>query len=190
MTAADSMAVYCSVNRIYRASPKCCWLVPDAVYQALRNASDTAGRPLLDFHADEEVLLGKRILVTPDLPAVGGSPVTNGALLFGATEQRVAVTQAGFDRRAMTVPSTGAMMRVCGDLTADEHIYNCVQCSGGSDIGLDRAALDQYSFVLNYVLQMYLPHESAGGDESDQSRSNNPLYPPGSMRLWRTRQSD
>ena len=83
ITNTDIDAVFFKVNRIYRDSPKCSWLMPDSVYQKIRNATDNQGRPLLKMDDDKEVLMGKRVLVSPSLPLVGGSPVQNGALIFG-----------------------------------------------------------------------------------------------------------
>jgi HK97 family phage major capsid protein len=107
ITAAEINAVYFSINRIYRSSPKCAWLVPDSVHKALRNSTDDSGRPLLSMHDDDEVLLGKKIYITPDLPDVGGSPLANGALIFGDLSHFIVRTSAPWIQR--TVESAGTI---------------------------------------------------------------------------------
>jgi HK97 family phage major capsid protein len=67
----DIQSVYFGVNKIYRASEKCGWLMNDAAYQLVRNATDNSGRPLLNVVKDEELLMGKPIYTAPSLPATG-----------------------------------------------------------------------------------------------------------------------
>jgi HK97 family phage major capsid protein len=107
ITTAEINAVYFSINRIYRSSPKCAWLVPDSVHKALRNSTDDSGRPLLSMHDDDEVLLGKKIYITPDLPEVGGSPLANGAIIFGDLSHFIVRTSAPWIQR--TIESTGSV---------------------------------------------------------------------------------
>jgi len=83
LTLADLNNVYFAVNRFYRASPKCGWLMTDGAYKYLRNAVDTSGRPLLDVVADTEMLLGKPVLVSPSLASLYSSIGLQGAILFG-----------------------------------------------------------------------------------------------------------
>lgn len=78
----DVEKVYFSLNRYHRAHPKCAWLMNDAAYQQVRKAKDTAGRPLLTIAKDEEVLMGKPVLVTPSLPAYNASLGTQAAGSF------------------------------------------------------------------------------------------------------------
>jgi len=71
--------IYFSVNRAYRVSPKCAWLMNDATYKQVRSLVDASGRILLNVVDDEERLLGKKILISPDMPTAPGSK----AILFG-----------------------------------------------------------------------------------------------------------
>jgi len=71
--------IYFSVNRAYRVSPKCAWLMNDATYKQVRSLVDSSGRLLLNIVDDEERLFGKRILISPDMPTAPGSK----AILFG-----------------------------------------------------------------------------------------------------------
>jgi HK97 family phage major capsid protein len=118
ITAAEINAVYFSVNRIYRSSPKCAWLMPDSVYQAIRNSTDDSGRKLLSMHDDDEVLLGKKIYIVPDLPAVGGSPLANGALIFGDLSHFIVRTSAVWLQR--TIESAGTI----GSILAGECLFH------------------------------------------------------------------
>jgi HK97 family phage major capsid protein len=68
ISAADIEKIYFAVNRIYRASDKCAWVMNDQSYQLVRKAADTNSRPLLDVVDDEERLFGKPVLVSPTMP--------------------------------------------------------------------------------------------------------------------------
>jgi HK97 family phage major capsid protein len=79
--------VFFSVNRIHRASPKCCWVMTDQSWNAIRAGMyDTSRRPILDPETGQELLMGKRVLISPDLTSAGGSPVVQGEILFGNFE--------------------------------------------------------------------------------------------------------
>jgi HK97 family phage major capsid protein len=83
----DLLDVYFSVNRVYRQSPKCAWVMSDESYQRIRTATDNAGRPLIDVIGDQELLYGKKILIAPDMPSSGGSPyASTGKIVFGDLE--------------------------------------------------------------------------------------------------------
>ena len=69
----DITGVYFSVNRIYRASKKCGWLMNDAAYKLVRNAVDGAQRPLIHVVDDKEELMGKPIYISPSLPTYNAS---------------------------------------------------------------------------------------------------------------------
>ena len=71
------------MNRFYRRSPKCAWLVDDGRYKLLRQAVDGAQRPLLSVEGDNEMLFGKPVYFCPSL-ATGQLSLGNvGALVFG-----------------------------------------------------------------------------------------------------------
>lgn len=78
---ADINAIYFSLNRVYRNQPKCAWLMNDVTYQRLRNASDTAGRPLISIENEWEKLMGKPIYVCPSI--AGDLSATNSTIIFG-----------------------------------------------------------------------------------------------------------
>jgi HK97 family phage major capsid protein len=85
----DLRQLYFSVNRAYRVSPKCAWLMNDVTYQNILGIHDTAGRPLVNITEDSEKLFGKRILISPDMPVTVG---TKGLAFgdFGQFQVRVA----------------------------------------------------------------------------------------------------
>ena len=71
--------IYFAVNRAYRQSKKCAWVISDAVYQMARKAIDGNGRPLISELNDEEQILGKPVLVSPSVPDTAGST----GIIFG-----------------------------------------------------------------------------------------------------------
>jgi HK97 family phage major capsid protein len=73
IVADDITAVYFSVNAIHRAAPKCAWLMNDAAYQLVRNATDNQGRPLLRIEDDKMILMGKPVYISPSLPTYNPS---------------------------------------------------------------------------------------------------------------------
>jgi HK97 family phage major capsid protein len=66
-------SIYFSLNRVHRNNPKCAWVMSDAVYQQIRLLKDSNMRPLLNVAKDDEVLMGKRILIDPNMPSAAGS---------------------------------------------------------------------------------------------------------------------
>ena len=79
-TKAELQAIYFSVNRAYRASPKAAWVMNDDTYNAVLSLKDsTTNRPLIRVTEDSETLFGKRIIISPDMPTDAGSK----AVLFG-----------------------------------------------------------------------------------------------------------
>ena len=83
ITLTDLTTIYFNVNRFWRAQPLCSWLMSDSVYQRVRAAVDTSGRPLLNVVDDQERLLGKPLYVSPSMGVVGGSPAADSTLAFG-----------------------------------------------------------------------------------------------------------
>lgn len=73
ISATDINAIFFSVNRVYRNSPKCAWVMNDATYQLVRAAKDSADRPLIDMQDDCECLMGKKLLVSPSMPSGAGT---------------------------------------------------------------------------------------------------------------------
>jgi HK97 family phage major capsid protein len=85
--------LYFSLNRAYRVSPKCAWVMSDAIYEQIRFLKDTNGRPLLNMRDDTEVLMGKRVLVAPSMPSTAGSK----AIVFGDLSQFVVKVSRGVE---------------------------------------------------------------------------------------------
>jgi HK97 family phage major capsid protein len=82
-TAQDLTRLYFSLNRAWRASPRCAFVCADETYQQIRLATDNFGRPLLNVTDDGERLFGKKVLVAPSVPYANGSPIVQGKIIFG-----------------------------------------------------------------------------------------------------------
>lgn len=102
MTNEDLLNVYFSLNKIYRSSPKCAWVMNDSTYQRIRNAVDNSARPLFTIVNDEELLLGKKILISPSMPGSGtSSPFVAGSVIFGdLSYYRVRLSQLSISKVA------------------------------------------------------------------------------------------
>jgi len=99
ITFQDVTAIYNSVNRIYRTSKKCAWVMSDTTYQHVRNAVDNAGRPLLDMRKDKEELLSKPVLISPSMPSNSG---TKGIIFGDLSYYRVRVSGMWIQRNVET----------------------------------------------------------------------------------------
>jgi HK97 family phage major capsid protein len=113
LSLADFTSIYFSVNRDYRKSPKCAWLMSDTVYEYARNAKDSQNRPLIDIVGDEERIMGKRVLISPSIPSTAGSQ----GICFGDLSRLVVRVSHMMVRRA-TETSSGIER-----LTADYCAY-------------------------------------------------------------------
>lgn len=101
ISSTDIESIYFSVNRAYRNSPKCAWVLSDTVYQMIRVAKDTNGRPLINMIEDKETLFGKRVLISPSMPSAAGSR----GIVFGDCAQfAVRVCGKPEVKRAQEVP--------------------------------------------------------------------------------------
>lgn len=96
ITATDIEDIYFSVNRIYRNSPKCAWVVNDATYQLIRAAKDGNQRPLINVQDDCECLMGKKLLVSPSMPSGAGSK----GVVFGDLSHFMVRLSAMYFRKA------------------------------------------------------------------------------------------
>jgi HK97 family phage major capsid protein len=67
ITSDEIESIYFKLPKIHRNNPKCAWVMSDGVYQLIRKAKDTAGRPLLNVANDTETLMGKKVLVSPSM---------------------------------------------------------------------------------------------------------------------------
>ena len=100
--ATDISSIFFALNRAYRNSPKCAWLMNDTTYQHVRTATDANGRPLLNISRDGETLMGKKVLISPDMPSAPGSK----GIVFGDLSKfcvRIAKNSM-FVRRASELP--------------------------------------------------------------------------------------
>ena len=78
----DIENIYFSVDRAYRSSEKCAWLMSDKMYQQVRKATDGNGRPLINITDDQELLMGKPVLVSPSMPTPNPS-LSRQLIVFG-----------------------------------------------------------------------------------------------------------
>jgi HK97 family phage major capsid protein len=83
----DINSIFFSVDRFWRNRPKTGWIFSDSVYQRIRAATDTSGRPLINVQDGTETLLGRPLYISPSLPAVGGSIGLNSVIIFGSLDQ-------------------------------------------------------------------------------------------------------
>jgi HK97 family phage major capsid protein len=103
----DLSAVFYSVNRVYRNSPKCAWLVSDKVEQQIRNAKDSNNRPLFPTSDGVLQVFGKPLYVCPSLPLYNPSLGTQAAgsfCVFGDLSHYVVHASAVLQRRFTQSP--------------------------------------------------------------------------------------
>jgi HK97 family phage major capsid protein len=103
----DLSSVFYAVNRIYRNSPKCGWLVSDAVEKQIRNAKDTSNRPLFPTSDGVLQVFGKPVYVCPSLPLYNPSLGTQAAgsfCVFGDLSHYVVHASAVLQRRFTQSP--------------------------------------------------------------------------------------
>ncbi len=103
----DLSNVFYSVNRIYRNSPKCAFLVSDVVEKQLRNAKDTSNRPLFPTSDGVLQVFGKPVYVCPSLPLYNASLGTQAAgsfCVFGALDHYIVHASSVLQRRFTQSP--------------------------------------------------------------------------------------
>jgi HK97 family phage major capsid protein len=101
----DLTNVYFSVNRIYRANPKCAWLMADQTYRNVRQMVDTNGRPVINMVGDQEMILGKPVYITPSLHSgVASASVGGGVVIFGDLSHYVVHVSSMHLRRNLQTP--------------------------------------------------------------------------------------
>jgi HK97 family phage major capsid protein len=81
----DIESLYFSVDKAYR--PGASFLMNDATYLKVRKLKDSSGRPLLSILNDQEMLLGKPLLICPSLVDVSAGAVA--PIVFGDMRQLV-----------------------------------------------------------------------------------------------------
>jgi HK97 family phage major capsid protein len=76
----DIAELYFSVNAAYRSSPKCAFMCADSTLQYLCKIVDKMGHPIVKLAEGLPTIMGKRVLVSPSVPALGSSNI---CMLFG-----------------------------------------------------------------------------------------------------------
>jgi HK97 family phage major capsid protein len=79
----DINSIVYSVNRVYRKSKFCSWLMSETVLERIREATDSQNRPLINVVDGENILAGFPIHICPALGVVGGSLGLNSSVIFG-----------------------------------------------------------------------------------------------------------
>lgn len=103
----DFSNVFYAIDHVYRNSPKCAWLVTDAIEQQIRNLKDTNGRPLYHMAGDVLQIFGKPVYTAPDLPNYNASLGTQAAgsfCVFGDLSKYVVHASAVLQRRFTQTP--------------------------------------------------------------------------------------
>jgi len=103
----DLSNVFYSVNRVYRNSPKCGWLVSDAVEKLIRNAKDSNNRPLFPTSDGVLQVFGKPVYVCPSLPLYNpslGTQAPGSFCVFGDLSHYVVHASAVLQRRFTQSP--------------------------------------------------------------------------------------
>jgi len=79
---ANVEGMFYSIDRYWRNSPRCAWLMSDSCWQRMRTTLvDSQNRPLLDLsEGDNVTLMGKPVLISPDLPNLASA---NSQIYFG-----------------------------------------------------------------------------------------------------------
>jgi len=103
----DFTNVFFSVNKIYRESAKCGWLVNDAVAKQIANAVDDQHRPLFPVVDGVTRILGKPVYTCPSLPQYNASLGTQAAgsfCVFGDLSHYYVHASSILMRRLLQVP--------------------------------------------------------------------------------------
>jgi HK97 family phage major capsid protein len=103
----DFSNVSYSIDHVYRNSPKCAWLVTDAIEKQIRNLKDSTGRPLYKMEDDVLKIFGKPVYTAPDLPLYNPSLGTQAAgsfCVFGDLSKYVIHASAVLQRRFTQTP--------------------------------------------------------------------------------------
>jgi len=113
----DFTKIFFAVNRIFRQSPKCAWVMNDSTYMLCRNAVDGNGRPLLSIENDEEKILSKKVLVSP---SVGNY------IYFGDLSRFIVRVSRLMVQRQTQLPgyAENAMALYCGWLRCDAKVID------------------------------------------------------------------
>jgi HK97 family phage major capsid protein len=121
----DITNIFFSVNKIYRSSPKCAWLMDDTSYKYLANAVDQSLRPLINVESGYQTLMGKPIYVCPSLSG-NASPLAPGKIVFGDLSHFIVHASSLLIRRVTQLPGLveNAKARYTGLLMADSIVFD------------------------------------------------------------------
>jgi HK97 family phage major capsid protein len=88
----DLNTLYFSVDQAYRQSPKCAWLCNDSTRVFLSSIVDKSGLPLMKLIDGRDTLLGKPVITSPSMPAMGSGtmPIVFGDLSYWITRHATA----------------------------------------------------------------------------------------------------
>ena len=111
----DIENIFFSLDRVYRQSPKCAWVMNDSTYRMVRKAKDSNNRPLISVVDGNEILMGKRLLVSPSMPAYNPSIGSCKGIVFGDLSYYVVRVSAPVMRRTVETPAA--------DVTKGEAMY-------------------------------------------------------------------
>jgi HK97 family phage major capsid protein len=113
--AGDIESIFFALNPVYRNSPKCAWVMSDSTYRMARKAKDSSNRPLISVVDGQEILMGKRVLVSPTMPTYNPSIGSCKGIVFGDLSYFVVRLSAPTMRRAIEAPAA--------DVTSGEAMY-------------------------------------------------------------------
>jgi HK97 family phage major capsid protein len=96
----DFVNIFFSVNAVYRAAPKCGWLMADATYKLVLNAKDSSNRPLFPLEDGVLKILGKPVFISSTMPSAANSK----GIVFGDLGAYYVHSSSLFIRRRMQYP--------------------------------------------------------------------------------------
>jgi HK97 family phage major capsid protein len=105
ISADDIESIFFSLDRIYRQSPKCGWVMSDSTYRMARKAKDSNNRPLISVVDGQEILMGKRVLVSPSMPSYNPSIGSCKGIVIGDLSYFVVRVSAPVMRRTVETPA-------------------------------------------------------------------------------------
>jgi len=103
----DFTDVFYSINKIYRDSEKCAWLVTDAVHKMIAECVDDQHRPIFPVVNGVTYVLGRPVYVAPSLPAYNsslGTQAPGSFCLFGDFSHYYVHASSIMLRRLLQVP--------------------------------------------------------------------------------------
>lgn len=115
ISADDIENIFFALNSVYRNSPKCAWVMSDSTYRMVRKAKDSSNRPLISVVDGQEILMGKRLLVSPSMPTYNPSIGSCKGIVFGDLSYYVVRVSAPTMRRTVETPAA--------DVTKGEAMY-------------------------------------------------------------------